>query len=278
MVYFSNIGYLGRLGNQMFQFSSALGISIKLGYRVAFPIENCDTTKPKGPIDPKTGFPSSTKCDLLDCFDIPRPYFKPSSEITPATIYKEKDFKFNPEVLTLSPRTDLYGYFQNQEYFKENRDLILSIFKFKTHFEKIARDFISEIGLKFDKVSLHVRRGDYTLFPAHHPVCSMDYYSTAMKKFESEDTKFLIFSDDIDWCRSQFKGDKFIFVDTGSPYSDLAIMVQCDHNIIANSSFSWWGAWLNTKIDKKVIAPSRWFGPAINKDASEIYCDVWEKI
>lgn len=249
-----------------------------MGYEVAFPIENCYTTKPNGPIDPKTGFPTSTKCFLLDCFNIPQSYFKPSSEIRPATIYKENDFRFNPEVLTLPPHSELYGYFQNQEYFKENRDLILSLFEFRDSFRKIAQDFVSKINPKFDKVSVHIRRGDYKLFPSHHPVCSMDYYSTAMKKFESEDTKFLIFSDDVDWCRGEFVGDKFIFVDTGSPYSDLAIMVQCDHNIIANSSFSWWGAWLNTKIDKKVIAPSRWFGPAINKDASEIYCEVWEKI
>jgi len=278
MIYFRSIGYLGRLGNQLFQFSSAVGISKKRGYEVSFPIENCSRFMSNGPIDPKTGQMMNVKCDLLDCFDIPSGYFKSMEEIKPSAIYQERDFKFNPEVLALPPNTDLYGYFQDERYFKEDRDLLLSILKFKEEYESIAQEFISKIDPKYQKVSLHIRRGDYTLYPDHHPVCSKDYYQSSMGKFGSDKIRFLVFSDDVDWCREEFKGDQFIFVNSGSPYSDLRIMTLCDHHIIANSSYSWWGAWLNTKIDKKVIAPSRWFGPAINKDASEIYCEGWEKI
>lgn len=278
MIYFRSIGYLGRLGNQLFQFSSAVGISRKKGYEVAFPIENCSRFASNGPIDPKTGQTTNVKCDLLDCFNIPEFYFKPMGELRPSGVYQERDFKFNTEVLSLPPNTDLYGYFQDERYFKEDRDLLLSILKFKEGYESIAQEFISEIDPRYQKVSLHIRRGDYTLYPDHHPVCSKGYYQSAMEKFSSDEIKFLVFSDDIDWCREEFKGDQFIFVDSGSPYSDLRIMTLCDHHIIANSSYSWWGAWLNTKTDKRVIAPSRWFGPAINKDASEIYCEGWEKI
>lgn len=278
MIYFRSIGYLGRLGNQLFQFSSAVGIAKKRGWEASFPIENCTKFWSNGPIDPKTGQMINVKCDLLDCFDIPPSYFKSIGEIRPSVIYSERDFKFNPEVLTLPPHTDLYGYFQDERYFKEDRDLILSILKFKKEYEDVSREFISKIDSKYQKVSLHIRRGDYTLYPDHHPVCSKEYYRSAMEKFSSGEIKFLVFSDDIDWCREEFNGDQFIFVDSGSPYSDLRIMTLCDHHIIANSSYSWWGAWLNTKIDKRVIAPSKWFGPAIQKDASEIYCEGWEKI
>jgi hypothetical protein len=278
MIYFRSIGYLGRLGNQLFQFSSAVGISRKRGYKVSFPLENCSRFIPNGPIDPKTGQMMNVKCDLLDCFDLPSSYFRSINELIPSSVYSERDFKFNPEVLTLPPHTDLYGYFQDERYFKEDRDFLLSILKFKEEYESIAQEFIAGIDPGYQKVSLHIRRGDYTLYPNHHPVCSKDYYQSAMGKFSSEEIKFLVFSDDIEWCKEEFKGDQFIFVDSGSPYSDLRIMTLCDHHITANSSYSWWGAWLNTKTNKRVIAPSRWFGPAINKDASEIYCEGWEKI
>jgi hypothetical protein len=278
MIYFRSIGYLGRLGNQLFQFSSALGISKKRGYGVCFPIENCSRFHANGPIDPKTGQTTNVKCDLLDCFDIPDLYFRSISEMNVSAIYQERDFKFNPEVLSLPPNIDLYGYFQDERYFKDDRDFILSILKFKDEYENTAQEYISSVDKPVKKVSLHVRRGDYTLYPNHHPVCSKEYYQKAMSIFDIKDVKFLIFSDDIEWCREEFKGDQFIFVDSGSPYSDLRIMTLCDHHIIANSSYSWWGAWLNTKEGKRVIAPSRWFGPAIGKDASEIYCEGWEKI
>lgn len=278
MIYFRSIGYLGRLGNQLFQFSSALGIARKRGYGVEFPIENCSLFSPNGPIDPKSGQMMRVKCDLLDCFDIPKSYFRSISELRPSRIYSERDFKFNPEVLNLPPHTDLYGYFQDERYFKEDRGFLLSVLKFKEEYEEAGEIFVSDIDPQYQKVSLHIRRGDYTLYPNHHPVCSMNYYKSAMDKFNPEETKFLVFSDDIEWCREEFKGDQFIFVDSGSPYSDLKIMTLCDHHIIANSSYSWWGAWLNQKENKRVIAPSSWFGPAIQKDASEIYCEGWEKI
>jgi hypothetical protein len=83
--------------------------------------------------------------------------------------------------------------------------------------------------------------------------------------------KFLVFSDDVEWCRSEFSGSEYIVCDLGNPYVELCCMTLCDHNIIANSSFSWWGAWLNTKSEKIVIAPSKWFGPAIQKDVSDVY-------
>ena len=283
MIYFRSIGYMGRLGNQMFQFASAIGIARERGFGISIPIENCTREIGEGPIDVKTGLKTNVKCDLLDCFNVPSKYLISFSEIKPQYIYYERDFKFNPQVLTLNPNTDLSGYFQTEEYFKRYREEILEAFTFKEKYSDEARTFLFEKvhpllnGTK-DIISLHVRRGDYTLYPDHHPVCSDDYYQTAIGKFDLENSIFLIFSDDIEWCKEKFKGDNFIFSDSNNPYIDLAIMSLCDHHIIANSSFSWWGAWLNTSENKRVIAPSKWFGPSLPKDTSEIYCEEWEII
>jgi hypothetical protein len=223
----------------------------------------------------------NVKCDLLDCFNIPSKYLIPFSEVKPQYIYYEGDFKFNPQVLSLGTNTDLSGYFQTEEYFKKCREEILEIFTFKEEYVKEAKFFLEKIhslSIGKDIVSLHVRRGDYTLYPNHHPVCSVEYYQSAIEKFDLKNSLFLVFSDDIEWCKKEFSGNNFIFSDTKNPYVDLAIMTMCDHHIIANSSFSWWGAWLNPSEDKIVVAPSRWFGPAMNKDTSEIYCEGWKII
>jgi hypothetical protein len=99
----------------------------------------------------------------------------------------------------------------------------------------------------------------------------MKYYQEAMKHFD-DDTLFVVFSDDIDWCKSVFKGDNFIFITNEQDYVDLYLMSLCKNNIIANSSFSWWGSWLNKNEGKKVIAPSKWFGRAYSDwDTNDIY-------
>jgi len=282
MIYFRNIGYMGRLGNQMFQLASAIGIAKERGFEVAIPIENCTREIGSGPIDVNTGLKTNVKCDLTDCFNIPSKYLVPFSRINPQYIYYEGDFKFNPQVLSLNPNTDLSGYFQDEKYFKKYREEILETFTFKEKHSDEAKFFMLENirSLYGDKniISLHVRRGDYTLYPDHHPVCSDAYYQSAIGKFDLKNSIFLIFSDDIEWCKKKFEGDNFIFSDTNNPYVDLAIMSLCDHHIIANSSFSWWGAWLNTSENKRVIAPSKWFGPSLPKDTSEIYCEGWEII
>jgi 5'(3')-deoxyribonucleotidase len=91
---------------------------------------------------------------------------------------------------------------------------------------------------------------------------------------------FLIFSDDIEWCKENFPNisDKFIFIEGNKDYEDLYIMSKCKNNIISNSTFSWWGAWLNQNENKKVVAPLKWFGSSINHNTKDLYCDGWIKI
>ena len=272
---------MGRLGNQMFQFSSSVAIAKKLGYDIFFPIENCSTFSHNGPIDPKTGTHTRVKCDLLECFNIPVRFFKTIQNIHVSSGIHEKEFTFDPEMYKISDGTDLMGYFQTEKYFSEFRDTILGYFSFRPEVDESASSYWKEsiqpsLG-KSASVSVHVRRGDYTLYPDHHPTCSKEYYDRAMSLFGPE-VKFLIFSDDLDWCRENFNSDRFHIVDSGSPYVDLKLITMCDHHINANSSFSWWGSWLNKKENKRVICPSNWFGSAINKDTRDVYCEGWEII
>jgi hypothetical protein len=274
---------MGRLGNQIFQFASTLGIAHRKGLDAKFPMENCYNSAPTGPIDFSTGENTATKCDLLDCFNISTSYFAPRNEIKILKIYHESEFCYNYSTESIEDFTDLYGYFQTEKYFSHCRDYILSQLVFRSEYSGIANSFIKNIRDQTNAgklCSIHVRRGDYVMYPNHHPCCSLDYYKLAIHRMKTEFnvSKFVVFSDDTDWCKTEFTGDEFIISDLKNPYSELCSMSLCDNQIIANSSFSWWGAWLNQNKEKIVISPSRWFGSSIEKDTSDIYCDKWKII
>ena len=130
-------------------------------------------------------------------------------------------------------------------------------------------------------VSIHIRRGDYLQSPNHHPVISLNYCMKAIKQFP-RDYKVVVFSDDINWCKTEaFFGDKFKFIEGQTDIEDFYLMSMCVNNIICNSSFSWWAAWLNSNPDKIVIAPmdDRWFGPAYDHfDTKDLYPEEWIKM
>jgi len=279
MITFTNIGYLGRLGNQMFQFASTVGTANRLGKVARFPIENCTFKNMTGPFDHNTGQNSYIKCDLLDGFNIASEYFIPASEIKVTGVYNENEFTFNNDILSIPSNYTLFGYFQTEKYFKEYRDLILDQFTFRDEYYDSASEYVKLIKKSSEDLrltSIHIRRGDYVSSPDHHPVCSLQYYAEAVRLInEASPSKFIIFSDDIEWCKKEFIGDVYIFSELNNPFSEMCAMSLCDNNIIANSSFSWWGAWLNRNEQKIVISPSRWFGSAMNKDTSDIYCKEW---
>jgi hypothetical protein len=260
MITFNRIGYMGRLGNQMFQMASTIGIARKLNYDVKFPSENFI----KG-----SGY-EYNGCDLIECFDIPEILITLRDFIQIISGYTEKEFTYNSELLNISDYTNINGYLQTEKYFIDIEDEIRKIFTFKANIRNIGDAVKIEDG---SHVSLHIRRGDYLNSMDYHPVQDHDYFKNTMSEF-SDDQKFYIFSDDIEWCKSKFIGDRFRFIETGSPYVDMYIMSKFKNHIIANSSFSWWGAWLSGR-DSKVIAPKKWFGPAINNDTADIYCKNW---
>ena len=126
-------------------------------------------------------------------------------------------------------------------------------------------------------IALHVRRGDYVDLQSYHTLLPIEYYTEALSKLPY--VHVLVFSDDIEWCRQQpeFKGNRFFFSLNNSTAVDMCLMSLCDYHVIANSSFSWWGAWLANS--KQVIAPSQWFGSSLSdKNTDDVYCEGWIKI
>jgi hypothetical protein len=207
----------------------------------------------------------------------------PSWNHTNFKMYNEIDFSYN-EIPNIGGSVYLNGYFQSEKYFIEYKEEIKNLFSFPVNifddvFETVFDKY--KINLSEDNTcSIHVRRGDYLKLPDHHPTQNMNYYMKAIKQM-SKDTKFLIFSDDISWCKENFPDipEKFIFIEGGQDFEDLLMMSLCKNNITCNSTFSWWAAWLNNNPDKIVIAPSVWFGSAYSDyDISDLYCDGWIKI
>jgi len=169
----------------------------------------------------------------------------------------------------------LNGYFQSEKYFKDHETDIREYFSAPTEFEK---------GV----CSIHVRRGDYLLYPTKHPVVTAKYITSATEYIVGTTTcrYFRVYSDDIHWCKENLS---FLVPDTTvdfmprqvNPRLDMMAMSRCEHNIIANSTFSWWGAWLNPNPDKIVISPSasNWFGPGnAHLDTSDIIPEKWIQI
>jgi hypothetical protein len=169
----------------------------------------------------------------------------------------------------------LDGYWQSERYFKEFESVI-------RHDFSPTFDIIDNILLKYPMVgsnctSIHIRRTDYITSNGYHPVQSLGYYKSAIDIIGDYDNLF-IFSDDIKWCEDNFHFDNMIFVKDNDDVFDLYLMSLCSNNIIANSSFSWWGAWLNNNLDKKVIAPKSWFGKQANLNESDIVPEKWIRI
>jgi hypothetical protein len=180
------------------------------------------------------------------------------------------------EIPKTTDNLKLKGYYQNERYFLHIRKDILDLFEVDSETLDYLNKKYSEL-LLLDTCSLHVRRGNYVERSEIHPPQNVEYYKQAISII-GENSHYLIFSDDISWCIENLSFIKNkTFITDNIDYQDLYLMSMCKNNIIANSSFSWWGAWLNKNVNKKVVFPSRWFGvPFLN--TSEIGCENWIKI
>ena len=128
-------------------------------------------------------------------------------------------------------------------------------------------------------VALHIRRGDFIINHANHHNLSLSYYEKALEQFDGR--QIVIFSDDTKWCQEQelFSDDRFLICETGHPYIDLCIMSKCSDFIIANSTYSWWGAWLCNNKDKVVLYSDRWFGPNNeHKSLKDLFPPTWQMV
>ena len=201
-------------------------------------------------------------------------------------ILKKKNLVlFDPTVFQYYKNIYLDGYWQSELYFKDIRNEIIEDFLIKAPFGERATMYLADIQTS-KSVSIHIRRGDYvsnTHTNNIHGVCDLNYYQIAINYMISnvENPKFYIFSDDITWCKIHFDHlDNKIFVEnTNNALEDLELMKSCQHNIIANSTFSWWGAWLNQNTKKIVIAPKRWFAEEkMEANSKNIVCESWVRV
>lgn len=199
--------------------------------------------------------------------------------------YKEVHFNFDKNVF--ESKGDIYfeGYWQSEKYFKDYRDDLLKQFTLKEEIHLKSQHYRQKIK-DAESVSLHIRREDYvtnTHTNSVHGTCTLEYYQNAVLKIKEKisNAQFFIFSDDLDWAKENLDFiDRITFVELDKEVPDheeMYLMSQCKHNIIANSSFSWWGAWLNQNPDKIVIAPEKWFNDT-TINTSDLIPESWIRL
>jgi hypothetical protein len=284
----------GGLGNQMFQYAAGLRLATARNTRLKLDLSGLD--------DPTIRTPRSYE---LDAFAVTAELASPSDiepimarsggligglaarwprdRSRPATV--ERTFCFDPQVLLLPDGVCLRGYWQSERYFEDVSDLVREELTFRASAVGRNAETLKEIAA-CNSVSLHVRRGDYMTDPAvyaMHGVCSIDYYHHAVDHIRERvaNPTFYLFSDEPEWVRENLDlGGSVRLVDHNGPEDgseDLRLMSRCAHHIIANSTFSWWGAWLNPGPDKIVIAPKRWFADD-SLDTSDLLPASWVKL
>ena len=195
------------------------------------------------------------------------------------TYYVETDFNDNykPQIFKFD-NIYLNGYWQTEKYFQNIRDDILKNYSFTIEDDSV--EGLLNIIRNTQSVSIHIRRGDYINNGGYDGVCTDAYYDAATEyiKQHVSNPVFYIFSDDKEYVRKKYQGKEYVIIEgfTGNKaHYDMYLMTQCKHNIVANSSFSWWGAWLNQNEDKIVVCPKRW---NTKSKLVNTPCDSWIKI
>jgi hypothetical protein len=262
---------IGGLGNQMFQYAAGRYLSLKHDTELKFDIYDYHLFPDRGfklfnfnivgEKATQEEIDRLRKRSLLDKILI-RVTGNPNY---PRTFFMEREGEVNYQLFSLPDNVYLYGYFQKPDYFSSIRDTLINEF---TPSEGLVCEPIMQEMAAVNSISVHIRRGDYVTDKNANQrfgVCSLDYYKNACKYIINNviDPRFYIFSDDPSWVRSNFDFlDDYIIVsemDYLEDFQELVLMSKCKHNIIANSSFSWWGAWLNPNEEKFVIAPKSWY-------------------
>jgi len=234
----------GGLANQIFQWAYAK--SLEIDYKVPMMLDISYYYKDNG-TDTKRSF-------CLDKF----PNLKFNLFAGNESFINVSDDSFFRE-LKIDTNYNYYlsGFWQSDEYFKNNR---IEILKELLPTESTKKELFNLYpSLNSNTTSIHIRRTDYLNSNGYHPVQTIEYYEKAIELVGSYDN-LLIFSDDISWCKNNLDFRNMIFIEGNDDIIDLWLMSLCKNNIIANSSFSWWGAYLNLNKNKKVIAPSQWYG------------------
>jgi len=282
MLTFNQLGSLGRLGNQMFEYAALRGIAAHHGYEWRIPPFHVEGIE---------------NYSLHQAFKLESVKEENLQIIDHYQYVGERFFHFDEEFFNRCPdNVSLHGFFQSEKYFKNVEDVVRKDYEFHDEHLEPCQAIMDEYKDQ-NPIMLHVRRGDanltdprgfkwsYTQCGDQHPTQTVDYYERALAEFDDNQPVF-VFSDSIEWVKEQefFSGDRFLLSEpvdkyadgSFTPYADLCLMSLCSHAIIANSSMSWWGAWLQSNPNKKVVAPKKWFGPAYaDKDTKDLYCPDW---
>jgi hypothetical protein len=269
MIGFNALGRMGRLANQMFQYASLKGIARNVGADIIVPYH-------KDAVD--DGIGNKLRTELFDIFDLKVNIGVLNGGHAP--VVNERFFHFDEELFTLCPdHVSLQGYFQSEKYFKHIENEIREDFTFNSEVLNPCKEMIGSIE---NPISLHIRRTDYLKNAENHHNLSLKYYEDALSNFNS-DRNVIVFSDDPKWCSEQtlFSDDRFLISENTDNRVDLCLMTLCSDFIIANSSYSWWGAWLSSNKNKEVIAPIEWFGKigyTKDHDTKDLIPDEWTRI
>lgn len=286
----------GGLGNIMFQYALGKNLALKNKSTLLFDITSYKTNPlgdysfalEKFNIDIRNNVASLKQIKSLKKYKV-RPgrrwflhnYFFADNR----RFIQEKTFNLNPNILTLGNNIYLQGWWQTEKYFKDIREVLLKDFTIKNPSRDINKKIAEQIQ-HTSSVGIHIRRCDYVTNPKtkkHHGVLSEQYYKNALEKIKStvENPLLFVFSDDIHSVQQNMFSDfETVYIDWNKKESqeDMHLMSLCKHNIIANSSFGWWGAWLNQNEDRLVIAPSQWFADTPKNKTKDIIPEDWIQI
>lgn len=292
------VNIIGGLGNQMFQYAFGYAISKENSIKIKLDIRGFDAYNLRDYELGLFNFEENPEFESTYGFLLNQLHGKSNTPLIKAYrkvlrgllrfskfYYQEKEeFVFDKDVFSVKIDTYFYGYWQNEKYFKKYRKELLEIFTLKNIHSKTI-EYQQQI-IKSEAVSLHIRRGDYvtdTHTNSVHGTCDVKYYKRAVMEVlkSKKQAHFFIFSDDLDWAKSNldFIDNKtFVRLESDVPdHEEMYLMSQCKHNIIANSSFSWWGAWMNKNSTKIVIAPKKWF-KNLKINQNQIVPHDWIKI
>ncbi|MEI8128407.1 MAG: alpha-1,2-fucosyltransferase [bacterium] len=261
----------GGLGNQMFQWALSrmiqettdMDVSLDMSYfskHYARDYQlNIFQIKPEFVKNPITKFKLNVIWNLRKMLN--------EQKLLGYSLYSEKQFNFEPRISEIKANTYIEGFFQSELYFKCIEQKLREDFRFEAPPDEENQKIINKL-YSVESIALHIRRGDYIQKERYKNIyanCSLDYYKRAVDYITKHCSEpiLLVFSDDIEWVKKNLKLNHpcvFVSHNTGTKsYEDMRLMSLCTHNIIANSSFSWWGAWLNQNPSKIVVAPKKWF-------------------
>ena len=298
MITFYQLGMLGRLGNQLFQYAALRSLGLQNGYETKIP-------------NPRDREWHGQHC-LLNNFNIKSSYLQQEDFLKLKNSYSESDYmKYDNNFYNIPDYTNISGFFQSTLYFKKHEQEIKQELQPQETFLQEAREYISHLKEKnpgCEIVSLHLRRGDNTDNTDPNQIelnnsygkqgassltkdsFYYQYFNDAKKVFENKNVKFLVFTGgkrgandnktDIEWCKQNFQGEEFLFSEGKSVMEDFSLIMSCDHNIISHvSSFGWWAAYLNNNQQKTVVAPIKYHPDRLDIDYREgFYPEEWRLV